>query len=164
MTTQTIKMKIRDESELFSEFDPDSKLLSEDVLNYLTRSFRNVHRFEWDKIALHIISETPMDKENVKQKLRDYFEQEITLVKRTRWQYLIKALSLGVLGVIVLSIWYFLSADKEGVNLEILSIIGWVAIWEATSLIIMGQHELRQLKRDFNLMKKAEIIITDPNS
>ena len=41
--------------------------------------------------------------------------------------------------------------------MEVLSIIGWVAIWEATGIIIMQRHDLNVRKKDLRKMLKAEI-------
>ena len=46
----------------------------------------------------------------------------------------------------MLSIWFYLSRNDENVNLEVLSIVGCVTIWEATSIVIMGRHDLSVLK------------------
>ena len=35
MNTREIKLKIHDESELFSPFDPDQTMISDDVIEYL---------------------------------------------------------------------------------------------------------------------------------
>ncbi len=39
MATREIKLKIHDESELYSPMDPDQKMLSGDVIDYLSRRF-----------------------------------------------------------------------------------------------------------------------------
>lgn len=61
------------------------------------------------------------------------------------------------MGVIILSLWLYLSTGEDSVKLEILSIIGWVSIWEAASIFILGMHEMRELKRNFKLLRKADI-------
>ena len=39
MTTREIRMKIHEESDLYSEFDPDQNMLSDETIAYFTRSF-----------------------------------------------------------------------------------------------------------------------------
>ena len=44
MNTREIKLRIHDESELFSPLDPDQTIISDDVIDYLARVFLNKHR------------------------------------------------------------------------------------------------------------------------
>jgi hypothetical protein len=48
MSTQIIKMKIHEESDLYSPLDPDRNILSEDIVSYLTRVFLSQHRKRHD--------------------------------------------------------------------------------------------------------------------
>ena len=75
-----------------------------------------------------------------------------------------KELSLGALGTVILSVWFILSHYTEGVFLEILTIMGWVAIWEATGGAILKRPELYQIKKKYELASKAEIIIEAASS
>ena len=44
MTTQGKKIKIHEKSDLFSSYDPEQKLLSEEVAVHLERNYINKHR------------------------------------------------------------------------------------------------------------------------
>ena len=44
MITHELKLKIHEEADLFSAYDPDQTLLSEDVVSYLERNYLNKHR------------------------------------------------------------------------------------------------------------------------
>ena len=52
-----------------------------------------------------------------------------------------------------------LSHYTEGVFVEILTIIGWVAIWEATGGVILKRPELYHFRKKYDLALKTEIII-----
>ena len=41
---ETREIKIHDESDLFSSFDPDQKLLSDELTSYLAHNYLNKHR------------------------------------------------------------------------------------------------------------------------
>ena len=161
MKTQTIKLHIHEEAELFSPLDPDGKTLSEDVVSYLSRSFQNAHRSNRENYVIQIDADTPVDSENVEQKIREYFCQDRDTIRHGLKELAQKAICLGIFGVLVLSVWFYLSADAANVNLEILSIVGWVAIWEAASITLMGRRELRQIKKNFDKLIDAEIVITE---
>lgn len=42
MVTKEIKLNIHEETDLYSEYDPDRTLLSEDIVSHLQRNYRNV--------------------------------------------------------------------------------------------------------------------------
>ena len=50
MNAKEIKLKIHEESDLFTPYDPDRNLLSEDVSEYVARCYKNNHRKSWGKI------------------------------------------------------------------------------------------------------------------
>ena len=114
-----------------------------------------------DDYMIHIESDTPVNQESVKQRIREYFGYERDMVKKDLRLLSLKAACLAVFGIVVLVIWYYLSLDSESVNLEVLSIIGWVAVWEATSIMIMGRHDLNRLKRNYKRMSEAKIVISE---
>ena len=39
MTTKTINLKLQEEADLYSPFDPAQEMISDDVVSHLTRSF-----------------------------------------------------------------------------------------------------------------------------
>lgn len=159
MATKIIKLKIQEEEDLYSPFDPDRKMISEDIASYISRNFEHTRIKEKSDYVIEIKSDSPVDEENVKSNIRDYFNDELDAVKYSLKRLSMKAACLFVFGTIALAVWFFLSATYSSVNLEILSIIGWVAIWEATSVTIMGKHDLREQQRDYERASKAEIKI-----
>ena len=61
-------------------------------------------------------------------------------------------------GVTILDVQRILLADDV---LEILDIISWVSIWEATSIIVIQTYEMRQIKKSFLKLLEAEITISE---
>ena len=161
ISQQTIKLKIHEEADLFSVYDPEQKMISEDVLAFISRSFEKVRRNSRDEYILHIESDTPVKQESVKQRIKECFCEEKDMVKKEMRRHFLKAACLGVFGIVVLAIWYYLSLDSENVNLEVFSIIGWVAIWEAASILIMQMYDLNRIRRTFGKLSEAKIIISE---
>ena len=54
----------------------------------------------------------------------------------------------------VISAWLYLFARYESVNLEIISIVGWIVIWEAESLLLSEQQILSRKK---GIWKRASV-------
>ena len=159
MAAQEIKLKIHEEADMFSPFDPEQKLLSEDVSDYLIRCYENKHRKTKEELVIHIYSDTPVNEERVKQAIRDYCAQEKSNNRHEGRVETLKEVALGILGLLFLSLWFILSATHENVWMEVLSIVGWVAVWEATSIAIMSRPELFIENRMLDRASKAQIIV-----
>lgn len=72
-----------------------------------------------------------------------------------------KEIGLAVFGVLILGLWAYLSVTSQSLGMvrsEILSIVGWVAIWEATSIVIMERPELTALRNSYNKIINAQIL------
>lgn len=159
MATNEIKLKIHEESDMFTPYDPNQELLSEDVSTYLIRCYENKHRTTKEKLVVHIFSDTPVNEERVKRAIRGHCEQEKSNNQREIMIETFREICLAVLGLILLSLWAFLSASHEGMWMEVLSIMGWVAIWEATSIAILRRPELYHVRKTYDRASKAKIII-----
>ena len=147
MAVHEVKLKIQEESDLFSPLDPDQSMLSEEVASHFERTIEGLHIKKKDTFVIHIFSDTPVNEENVKKKIRDHLCRQRDIIKRDLRSLIRKEICLAILGAAVLAVWLYLSASTENVSVEILSIIGWVAVWEATSIAIMehpqqgGRHQ-----------------------
>ena len=159
VTKKEIRLKIREEADMFTPCDPDQKLLSEDVGDYLIRCYKNEHRKSAEDYVIHIFSDTPVNEERVKQAVRGHCEQERDNIRHEMKLETLKEVSLGLLGVGFLLLWFFLSSSMDGVLPEVISIMGWVAVWEATSIAIMQRPELYRLKKTYEQASKAQIVI-----
>ena len=158
MSEKVVRIKIHEEADLFSEFDPDQRMLSEDIIGYLVRCFQSMKAAHDDRRIIQICSDTPVDEEDVAEKIRNNFRREKDVVNRASNKLFLKALCLGVFGIIVLSIWFVLSADSENVNLEVLSIIGWVAVWEAASVLLIENQALLHSKKNMDKVINSRIV------
>ena len=76
MNTREIKLKIHDESELFSPLDPDQMMISDDVIDYLSRVFLNKHRRLRESFVIHIISDEPVNEAHVKNAIQTEFDRQ----------------------------------------------------------------------------------------
>ena len=159
MTTNEIKLKIHEESDLLSPYDPDQKLLSEDVSDYLIQCYEHKHRTIRENLVVRIISDTPVDEERVRQALRNHCALEQEINRHEIMMETFREICLAVVGLGLLSLWIFLSRTNEGLWMEVISIMGWVAIWEATSIAIMRRPELFHVKKTYERTSKAKIII-----
>ncbi len=159
-----IKLKIHEENDLYSDYDPDRMLLSEDVVSYFMRNFLHKHRRLREKFLIHIISDTPVNETRVKECIRAYFAQDMEDTNYLVRRLTAKEIGLALAGAILLSIWLFVVPKASDFKLEILCIMGWVGIWEATEIFLTERPELIMMKKNLANMQNAEIVITYPES
>ena len=79
MITEEIKLRIHEESDLFSPLDPDQQILSEDVISYLHTKYRMMYlkyQTKSGNYVLHIFSDTPVNEAHVKDAIRGHFVHE----------------------------------------------------------------------------------------
>ena len=158
-TTRDIKLKIHDESELFSPLDPDQNMLSEDVIDYLSQVFLNKHRRLRESFVIHIITDVPVEnEEQIKAAIFNEGARRKDDIRYALNRLMIKLICLAVLGAAILALWLYLSATRETVGIEILSIMGWVLVWEATSIFVLQRPELRRSWLNIDRLTRAEIV------
>lgn len=127
--------------------------------DYLIRCFEDNHRDIRENLVIRIISDAPVDEARVKQAIRDHCALERSKNRREMGMETFREICLAVVGLIFLSLWYFLSSSIENMWMEVLNIMGWVAIWEATSIVIMQRPELYHVSKTYKRASKAQIII-----
>ncbi len=133
-------------------------MISDEVIAYLTRVFLNKHRRLQEQFVLRIISDTPVNGTRIKDAIRCEFDRQKDDVRYALRRLMVKLIVLAVLGAAILSLWLYLSATTETVGVEILSIMGWVCVWEATSIAVLQQPELRRLWFNLERLTRAEVI------
>ena len=156
-----MRIKIHEESDLFSDFDPEQRILSEDMIGYIIRCFQYMGTGHGVNHIIQVCSDMPVDEENVAEMIRENLRQEKKVINRALNKLFLKAACLGIFGVAVLSVWFFLSAKSESVNLEVLSIIGWVAVWETANILIIERQTLQRSKKKLDKNINAKIVFQE---
>jgi hypothetical protein len=158
MTANEIKLKIQEEEDLYAPIDPDRTMLSEEVVDYLSRVFLSKHRRLREEYVLRIISDTPVNGEHVKETIRGEFNRQKDDIHYALKRLRLKPILLTILGAAILSVWLFLSATAETVGVEILSIMGWVCIWKAFSIAVLQRPDLRREWLNLERLVRADIV------
>lgn len=141
--------------------DPDHKMLSNDTISYFERVFLRKQRRIDENYVISIISDVPVNEERVKENICGEFTERIDEISHELRVLMIKAIIMLILGAATLSLWLILSAKTDSVFAEILSIIGWVFVWEATDIFVLQQADSRSdiycLKRLINSEIRFEV-------
>ena len=154
-----IKLKIHEESDLFSAYDPDESKLSEDVMSYFKRNYVNLHRWINEEYTIRIISDTPVNEEHVRESIRNEFMQEKDDIGFGVKKLTTKEIWFGVVGLIITAFWMYLSYKYNNLGVEILSVVAYVSVWEAVSIASKEKPEMNRLKKNLLKLANAEIII-----
>ena len=90
MAEKRMKIKIHEQSDLLSEYDPDQQMLSEDIVEYIIRCYHHMKLSARECPVIRIYSDTPVNEEEVTEKIHDNFRREIEVVNRTLNKLLLK--------------------------------------------------------------------------
>lgn len=151
-----IKLKVRDESDLYNSFDPENEILSDEASSFLRKKFSE-NTFPFEKIELKIISEKSLNQERCKKNIKSYVENELNLLARQKKRSLIKQIWLLALGMFFIATWIFLESFTESVIATVVCIVGWFAVWEAANIWLVESPEMRIEKLKLQKMQKTEI-------
>ncbi len=150
-----VKLKIRNEEELYHPYDPDRTTLNPDVVDYIEQKLKKLH--PGDKAIIRILSDEAIDRDAVKSVFDRYLDDLAEELDRERERNHIRQLRLFIIGIAFIAIWLIVSAKTEGIGAEVLSIIGSFAIWEAANIWLVDSPQLRLKKRIVEYLSRIEI-------
>lgn len=153
-----IKIKIHEEADLYNPLDPEGSELSDEVIAYIVRKYQEKDRKE--KHIIHIISDEPVDEEKVRNSFLDYSRKEEMILGKVRNRTTLKQLTMFVIGILAISLWLFVARRTENLLVEILSIIGSFALWEAVNIWIVEKPVMRMEEKRLKKMMQAEVKFT----
>lgn len=142
---QSINLNVRDEEQLYSSFDPQGSLLSEETKAYLLSELRAGGRK--DGMGLNVISESPMDEERFVGSIRRWIDDEQQSIQISQRRNSIQQLWMFGIGLAFVTLSLVLQPLVNVVWFTVLSTIGAFAIWEAAGFWIVRNPELRIRKR-----------------
>ncbi|MBR1811199.1 MAG: hypothetical protein IJ766_06085 [Clostridia bacterium] len=156
MDTFEIKIKINDESELYNSFDPEQTTLNDELLTYLTDRYTEK---EFKKKAVLVFSGEGIDGAHLKSALHRHVELELEKnAKQKKLNYL-KQLRLFLIGLIFVAAGILPGKYLSSIPIEILSIIGSFAVWEAANIWIVQNPGLNIRKRLLKRLLDADIMV-----
>ena len=154
-----IKIRIHDESDLYNPLDPDQVLLESSVIEYAFRKFQE--RDHHEECCIHIISDEPVNEQRVKENIHAYIKNEQAIANKAHRLCTLKQARLFIIGLVFLLAWLLAANYADAIMVEVLSIIGSFAIYEAASIWITEKPHLRARKGWLNILeKKTQIRFT----
>lgn len=151
-----IKIRIHEEDDLYNPLDPDRELISDDVVDYVERKYSE--DFDpLDRIVITVISDVPLEEERVRENFRHYMQDEQEILSKEQHRTAVKQAWLFLVGIIFIAVWLVFAVNTDNVFIEVLSIIGSVAMWEAADIWIVEAPETRIRKRRLQRLEDTEI-------
>ncbi len=155
-----ISLSIREEKELYSPFDESCKMLNSEVADYLAKQYNRKEAD--DDFALKIKCDGPVEFDRVRNAFQEMIkEQELHNTNRKRLNR-IKQIWLFSIGSIFVAAGILLDGIIASIPVEIISIIGSFAVWEATNIWIVEKPRTRRVQRTIKKLKGTKILIEEP--
>ena len=154
----TIKLRVDDERDLYNSFAINQDTLSDDLMSYIEQKAED--RNIGEKVIIEVDSHKDIDIENLKRVFHKYIDDELNSLEKAKKVYSMKQIRLFIIGFIFIAIWLAFSKTNFAVIVEILSIIGSFAIWEATNIWLIDKPDLKMRRIKFEFLKNFEIVQT----
>ncbi len=152
-----INLKIHDERDLYSPYDESCLTLNDDVADYLAKQYTK--KEIGDEIILKIACDGPVTYERVRDAFRELIrEQEIRNSNQRRLNR-VKQIWLFAIGIVFVAAAILLDGLFSAVPVEIISIIGSFAVWEAANIWIVENPRTRLGKRTIKKLNATKIVI-----
>lgn len=155
-----IDVNVNDKKDLFNPYN--DKLLNSDLSSYILNQFKG--KSLKGNVVVNIHSNISFTEEEKKQ-LRLVFKKNFHIIDYEDDMYnrinRYKALFLLVVGILFISLSYFLDIKNIYIGRELVLIIGWVAIWELCDYLLFSETKNRMKSRRIDQLSKAKINFGD---
>lgn len=156
-----INLKIQDESELYNPFDESCRTLNSDVSDYLAEQYGR--KETGDEIVLKIKCGGPLNFDRVRGAFQELIkEQELHNANQKRFNR-IKQLWLFCVGVVFVAAGILLDGVLGSVPVELISIVGSFAVWEAANIWIVENPRTRLARRTLKKLNATKIVVEQPD-
>lgn len=153
--TFVIKIYVDDESELYNSFDKEHLTPNDEVVSYIVGKLPNRRLNE--KTVIELVSDNEIDKEQFKKALNNQIKTEEASNKREKNLELLKQVFLVFVGLMFITLSFYISKFDVKMLSEISSIIGTFSIWEATNIWLIDTRRINATGRQLERMKNTEI-------
>ncbi len=155
---ETIKLRIRDEEELYSPYDPT--LINDDIISFVEQRIKKTNV----AFSIRLLCDGPVDEARIRTALSDYVLDRRETLRIIRHQNLGQQIRLLIIGVVFILLWLYVNAKTDDVGTEILSIIGSFAIWEFTDFWLVENPENRRQRLFLRKLESADLVIEAPKA
>lgn len=156
-----INLRIHDEKELYDPFDESCRTLNSDVSDYLAGQYGR--KEAGDEILLKIKCDGAVNFERVRGAFQELIrEQELRNANQKRLN-MVKQIWLFSIGVVFVAAGILLDSVLGSVPVELISIVGSFAVWEAANIWIVENPRTRLARRTLKKLNATKIVIEQPS-
>lgn len=158
MEKNCIVINIENETELLNKWDSE-KSFNEDFKSYIISKTNEISNNE--KINLIINSNNFIEQSLVEDMFFKWINKEICNIQNKKVNNIIKQIKLLIIGIIFIAISLYIEQTNNIVLFTVISTIGAFAVWEAASIWIIENPELRKNNKMLNKINKNLNIIVN---
>ena len=140
----TIRMTVKNDDDFLSVFSASkTPVISSDVADFIENSTAALSPKE--PVALHIYSDC-IDKQEQQEyrcAIKEYYVQRYRANEQERKRNRCLVLLLTVVGMLILSVSFFLNSANRFLWAEMIDIAAWVFLWEAVDIGAFHNRDLR---------------------
>lgn len=151
-----IEIKISDESELYCSLDPKRLTLNDDVIDYIFTRYKEKN--EKGRLVIIVISDKPIDMDNLKKTFDKYLNEQSFILKRQKRTNMKKQLWMFGIGVFFIILGLAAGSHISLLTSEIISTIGAFSLWEAASIWIVENPYNRVKQKWIRIISHTELI------
>lgn len=158
-----ININVRDDVEFLSNYGiEENTVISQETASFLEHAIKPINYKENLTLAIHsdVISED--EKYLYDKGIRNYYKNSLLEQKKHLDLNLKSTLFLLLSGIVYFALLTLVSFFlKNDLWVEVLSIVGWVFIWEAVEVFFLERPKLRRMKYRYYALMNSKIIFID---
>lgn len=158
MSEFIIPINVREEKELYTEYDPSGLSLSSDLTAYLSDYVED--RKLGENVSIEIRSDTEPDMERIRKSFILFIDKLSRRNQREIRRNMINSVRLIVIGIVFIVVGIVSANHINSVIAVIISTIGSFSVWEASAVWIESLPALRKKERLLNKFAEAKIRYT----
>lgn len=148
-----IRLRIKDENELYNPLDPDEYQFSDEIKGYILGKLSK--RIKAGSHEIVIQSQGELDKARIQSAISAWIHDEAESIAIERKKNRVRQTYLFALGLAFVVISLALEGKVGAVWFTVLSTIGGFSIWEAANVWIVENPKLRLKRRAMEKLKSA---------
>ena len=151
-----VKVFVEKESDLYDRFDPEEDMISADVMSYILDRYGEEALAK--KARIVFVCGEDIDEERARASFRSRVETLQTVNRRERKVNRLDMTRLYVIGGIIIAAGIVLKAFMDEFPMEIVSIVGTFAVWEASSILLTKNPRNTVAKKRLETLANAELV------
>ncbi len=153
-----IRLRIEREEDLFCRFDESGRTLNPEVADYLADKYENIDKKDpREEIRLVVVCPETIDYERMKAAFGELIAGRETRVRATKRRNRVKQAWLFAVGLVLVAAAILLDGALPPVPVELISIVGSFAVWEAANIWIVENPRTRLAARVIERLKMTKI-------